>query len=92
MTEEKAYRLRVEGRVQGVFFRESTKAKALALGLRGAVCNEADGSVTVLAEGNPEALAGLLEWCHQGPPLAKVREVKCEPATVQGFESFVVTR
>jgi acylphosphatase len=65
----------VHGRVQGVFFRDSTRRRARALGLLGWVCNRPDGSVEVLAEGETRDLQALVEWLHQGPELARVREV-----------------
>ena len=66
---------RVEGRVQGVWFRESTRRQAESLAIRGHALNCADGSVEVLACGQPDALARLAEWLHQGPPMARVEAV-----------------
>lgn len=66
---------RVEGRVQGVWFRESTRKQALALNIRGHAINCADGSVEVLACGDADALVRLAKWLRQGPPLAVVRAV-----------------
>jgi acylphosphatase len=65
----------VRGRVQGVFFRASTRAQAQALGLRGYAKNLADGSVEVLACGAEAALDQLQSWLRQGPPAARVDEV-----------------
>ncbi|HEX7915017.1 acylphosphatase [Rudaea sp.] len=65
----------VRGRVQGVFFRASTRAQALALGLRGYAKNLADGSVEVLACGAEDALDRLQSWLRQGPPAARIDEV-----------------
>jgi acylphosphatase len=73
MTECRKYR--VEGRVQGVWFRESTRQQAEKLGIRGYAVNRPDGSVEVLACGEPEALDRLAAWLHQGPPMARVRDV-----------------
>jgi len=58
----------VSGRVQGVFFRASTRDRARALGLKGWVRNLADGRVEAVFEGDEGALAAALEWCRQGPP------------------------
>ncbi len=66
----------VHGRVQGVFFRASTQKKAQALGLTGWVRNLPDGTVEVLAAGPRSVLERLLEWLHQGPPLARVQRVE----------------
>ena len=68
----------ISGRVQGVFFRSSTRAKAEELGLRGWARNLADGRVEVMAEGDEESLKKLLEWLHKGPPEAVVKDVKYE--------------
>jgi acylphosphatase len=65
----------VEGRVQGVWFRESTRQQADRLGISGYAINLADGSVEVLACGAPEALGRLAGWLQQGPPMAIVRVV-----------------
>jgi acylphosphatase len=66
----------VSGKVQGVFFRASTRQQALQLGIRGYAKNLANGSVEVLAMG-PVAAVGLLEqWLWQGPPTAKVSSVE----------------
>tara|TARA_B100001179_G_C18447018_1_gene341335 strand:+ start:30 stop:308 length:279 start_codon:yes stop_codon:yes gene_type:complete len=68
-------RLRIRGRVQGVFYRDSTQREAQRLELRGWVCNRSDGSVEAVAQGPPERVAALIDWCHEGPPLARVVEV-----------------
>jgi acylphosphatase len=67
---------RVEGRVQGVWFRESTRREAVGLGITGYAQNLSDGSVRVLACGEPAALDRLAEWLHRGPPLARVSRVE----------------
>lgn len=71
-------RLRVRGRVQGVFYRQSTREKARVLGLNGWVRNEDDGTVTLEAFGDRAHLESLIAWCHQGPPSAKVSAVEVE--------------
>ena len=68
--------LRISGRVQGVWYRASTQRKASTLGLTGWVRNLPDGRVEVEAEGPRTALDTLIQWCHQGPELARVREVE----------------
>lgn len=68
-------KFRVKGRVQGVWFRESTRQQAVRLGISGYAINCPDGSVEVLACGSPEALNGLAEWLHRGPPMAQVSSV-----------------
>jgi len=63
------------GKVQGVFFRASTREQALRLGLAGHAKNRFDGSVEVLASGQAEALDALERWLLQGPPAARVETV-----------------
>jgi len=84
-----ARRVRVTGRVQGVFFRDSCRAQAETLGVRGWVANEPDGSVNGHFEGAGEAVDALVEWCRTGPPRAEVRGVEVQevdPEGVAGFE------
>lgn len=68
-------KFRVEGRVQGVWFRESTRQQASRLVINGYAINLPDGSVEVLACGEADALDELAKWLHQGPPMARVRAV-----------------
>lgn len=70
-----ATRFVVSGRVQGVWYRASTREQALRLGLRGSANNLADGSVEVIAVGSADALAELERWLWQGPPMAEVVRV-----------------
>lgn len=70
-----AARFLVGGKVQGVFFRASTREQALELGLRGYARNLPDGRVEVLAEGDERALDALERWLHVGPPMANVETV-----------------
>ena len=87
-----AYSITVTGVVQGVFFRASTQEKAQSLRIQGWVRNQSDGSVLIHAEGEPEALQKFLDWCHQGPPQAKVDEVTTEEKSVKGFPDFSIRR
>ena len=82
----------VTGLVQGVFFRQSTREKATALGIKGKVMNLPDGEVKIIATGEPEKLAELIEWCRQGPPKAAVTSVTHEELPLQEFDSFRVQR
>lgn len=88
MAHTKHYQIRVSGKVQGVFFRDNTRAKAQELGIKGIVRNEADGSVYIEAEGNQETLAVFLAWCKQGPPQARVDSLKMEEAAPRKYASF----
>jgi acylphosphatase len=66
----------VEGQVQGVFFRASTRDVAQRLGVSGYVRNLWDGRVEIMAEGDETALQQLLAWARQGPPHAHVSNVE----------------
>lgn len=68
----------IAGRVQGVFFRDSTRRRAEQLGLTGHALNLDDGRVEVLACGPTDALDRLEAWLHQGSPAARVTEVTVE--------------
>ena len=87
-----AFFARIEGRVQGVGFRQYCMNEAQRLKLSGWVRNTADGDVEVLAEGTSEKLDLLLKWLHRGPPGARVDTVRCEkrPSTGQ-YRRFNVT-
>jgi acylphosphatase len=67
---------KVNGRVQGVFFRASTRDVAVALNLTGHAINLQDGAVDVLACGASDAIDQLLEWLRHGPPMAAVASVE----------------
>jgi acylphosphatase len=68
-------RFRVEGKVQGVFFRNSARRVAQARAIAGYARNLPDGSVEVLAHGTAEAIAELKAWLLRGPPAAHVERV-----------------
>ena len=65
----------ISGRVQGVFFRDSTKKEALKLGLQGSALNLSDGTVKVCLRGQNDDINLLEKWLHMGPELAKVESV-----------------
>lgn len=82
------YRVRVSGRVQGVWYRESCRRQALAVGVGGWVRNNADGTVEAVVEGEPQSVAQLLAWMRSGPPRAEVIDVDVQeepPQSEQGF-------
>ncbi len=76
-------RLRIIGCVQGVGFRDALRGEALRLGVTGWVRNLADGGVEALAQGDPAAVAALLEWARRGPSAARVGRVECCPLAVE---------
>lgn len=82
-------RLIVKGRVQGVWFRDSTRQKANELGVYGWVKNRFDGNVEVVAEGNEQDVTELTAWCYEGPPYAMVTGVdKAQEEYLGEFDSF----
>jgi acylphosphatase len=85
-----ARRIRTEGRVQGVFFRDWTVETAQALGLSGWVRNRPDSSVEIFACGPEEAVDQLIAACHDGPPYARVdRVIVSDAADEPAVEGFV---
>lgn len=84
--------LHITGKVQGVYYRQSTRKKALSLGLSGYVKNLPDGAVDILATGNREQLDELIAWCKIGPPPAKVKEVIVKEMELEIFEGFEIRR
>jgi len=84
--------LHIEGKVQGVFYRQSTREKALALGITGTVRNNANGSVTITATGTPTQLEDLLQWSKKGPPAARVTAVTVQQESLQSFNDFRIVK
>jgi acylphosphatase len=82
----------IHGRVQGVFFRDHTVEKAQQLGdINGWVANQADGTVTVVAEGPENKVNELIDWCHSGPSTSEVTKVDVEKQQYTGeFEDFAI--
>ena len=80
----------VSGRVQGVFFRASTRDRARQLGLVGRVSNLPDGRVEVMASGPEADLAALRRWLREGPSQAVVTTLECEPCAEESFEGFAI--
>jgi len=82
---------RIHGRVQGVFYRQSTLETARRLGVTGWVRNLPDGCVELVAEGPAEAVRDLVAWCQQGPPAADVTSVDVDWNDATGeFPSFSI--
>lgn len=80
----------VSGRVQGVFFRASTREVALSLGLTGSAVNLPGGQVEVVACGAREDLDRLCAWLHRGPAGARVAGVTCEEIPERELHGFVI--
>jgi acylphosphatase len=80
----------VEGRVQGVFFRESTRRAAASRGVDGWVCNRADGAVEAVFEGSPDAVDALVAFAERGPRGASVSRVETFEEAPEGLQGFSV--
>lgn len=88
----KHFNLKISGRVQGVWYRASASRKARELGLFGFVKNQPDGSVYAEAEGPEDRLQTFVNWCWEGPELAKVDQVEITEGEMKGFSAFDVER
>jgi acylphosphatase len=89
MSEPIRRRVNVHGRVQGVFFRDSTEREASVRGLAGWVRNRDDGAVEAVFEGSPDDVRALVDFCESGPSAADVERVETteeEPEGLSGFE------
>jgi acylphosphatase len=80
----------VHGRVQGVFFRDTTRRQAASRGLVGWVRNLPDGTVEAVFEGRPEAVEALLSFCREGPRGARVERVEVSEEEPEGLDAFEV--
>jgi acylphosphatase len=76
----KRVRVRIRGRVQGVFFRAEARSRAESLGLSGWIRNAPNGGVEALFEGDPERVDSMVAWCRRGPSGARVDEVEVAEA------------
>ncbi len=82
----------VKGKVQGVFYRASTKAVADQLGIKGFIRNEPNGDVFIAAEGDNIALEMFLEWCHEGSQGAIVSSVESNEGELKNYRNFEVVK
>ncbi len=93
MNSYKRVKITVKGKVQGVWYRQSTLEIATKLDIKGWVRNLHNGDVEITAEGEAEALESLIEWCKKGPPLAVVKEVNVvEQSYIGDLTEFQITR
>ncbi len=85
-------RVIIEGRVQGVFFRYHTQEMAYRLGIKGWVKNRRDGRVEAIFEGEKDRVNQMVQWCHHGPPEARVSGVRVNWEEYTGeFQDFSIT-
>ena len=92
MSTTAAVRIEVSGRVQGVFFRASTKAYCDQLGVSGWVRNLPNGNVLIHAQGTPDQLLQLKEWCKVGPENARVDAMDVQGCSVEPLAAFDIRR
>lgn len=83
-------RLVVHGKVQGVFYRDSTRHAARNEGVSGWAANRSDGSVEVVLEGTADAVASVVGYCRQGPSSADVHSVDEHDETPEGLTGFQI--
>ena len=84
--------IKVIGKVQGVFFRASTKAVADQMGIKGLVRNEKDGSVYIEAEGSTTFLEMFVDWCKEGPDKSVVENVEVSEGELKNYSNFEVKK
>lgn len=84
--------IKVIGKVQGVFFRASTKAVADQMGIKGLVRNEKDGSVYIEAEGSATFLEMFVDWCKEGPDKSVVENVEVSEGELKNYSNFEVKK
>ena len=82
----------VSGKVQGVYFRQSTKKLAEQLLLTGTVKNLDNGDVEIIATGTEEQLQALLSWCRKGPSGARVENITQKVLELRNHEDFRIVR
>lgn len=78
------------GRVQGVFFRDSTRREAERRGVSGWATNRSDGAVEAVFEGDPEAVEAMVEFIRRGPGHAEVSDVEVREEDPEGLQGFSV--
>jgi acylphosphatase len=83
-------RIKVHGRVQGVFFRDSARERARAHGVAGWVRNCGDGTLEAVVEGPRDAVERVVRFFHTGPPHAEVEDVEIEEEPPEGLSGFQV--
>jgi len=78
----------ISGRVQGVFFRASTKQKAEQLGITGWVRNTSDGKVEAIFQGGENKVKEMIDWCYHGPPLSRIDNIEIEDISYNNKYDF----
>jgi acylphosphatase len=92
MTDRTRAHVYVSGRVQGVFYRATTRDEASDRGVAGWVKNLDDGRVEAVFEGPADSVERLIEWCHEGSSRARVDEVAVKYGEPEGLDGFEIRR
>jgi acylphosphatase len=92
MTDRTRAHVYVSGRVQGVFYRATTRDEARDRGVDGWVKNLDDGRVEAVLEGPAGSVERLVEWCHEGSSRARVDDVAVEYGEPEGLDGFEIRR
>ena len=83
-------RVIVHGRVQGVFFRDTTRRMAESRGVSGWAGNRPDGAVEAVFEGEPDPVESMIEFCREGPGRAEVERVEVTEEQPEGLSGFAI--
>ena len=89
---KKHVKIRIHGKVQGVYYRATAVDKAKLFGVAGFTRNEADGTVYIEAEGDEESIRRFIEWCHIGSTRSVVEKVLIEEGDLKHYENFITVR
>lgn len=92
MSERTRAHVFVSGRVQGVYYRATTRDTARERGVDGWVKNLDDGRVEAVFEGERSAVEEMVEWCHTGSPQARVEDLEVTYGTPEGLDGFEIRR
>ncbi|QDZ38724.1 acylphosphatase [Euhalothece natronophila Z-M001] len=80
----------ISGKVQGVGYRLSAQSEARKLGVNGWVKNLPDGRVEAVLEGEKTAVEQMIQWCHQGPTSAVVKDIQVQEESPEHLSQFQV--
>ena len=87
---QKHINVKIHGKVQGVFFRYSTKEFCEENKITGFATNLDDGTVYLEAEGTQETLDKLRKWCKNGPDMAEVDKIEVNNGTLKNYNTFTI--
>ena len=87
----KQVHVKISGKVQGVWFRASTKQQAEQIGITGWVRNTSDGKVEAVFQGTKDQIDEMIRWCHQGPTLSHVEHIEItDNENAKTFDTFTI--